>query len=160
MMAASWFTVIDGAIYLSADRDDVRGGLFKSDGTAGGTKLLGDLYPDGEATPHDFAKMGDHVYFGANSQIMSVWLGNRLWRTDGTAMGTELVHPDVVTGRFTQFVPIDGLLYFAASLTDGMELWTSNGTEVGTTQVKDIFQDYLLIISNQFPSLELAILLI
>jgi ELWxxDGT repeat protein len=130
--------VIDGAIYLSADQGDVGGGLFKSDGTAGGTELLGDLYPDGTATPHDFAKMGTHVYFGANTQHMGTYLGHRLWRTDGTAAGTELVHQDVATGRFTRFVPAEGLLYFAASLSDGMELWTSNGTEVGTTQVKDI----------------------
>ncbi len=131
-------TVIDGVAYLSADRGDVGGGLFRTDGTAAGTELLADLYPDGSGVPHDFAKMGEHVYFGANSQVMGMHLGNRLWRTDGTAFGTTLVHPDVVTGRFTPFVPVGGRLYFAAELTDGLELWSSDGTAVGTTQVKDI----------------------
>lgn len=133
--------VIDGTIYFSANQGDVEGALFKSDGTAVGTELLVDTHTRVSGKPHDFAKLGDHVYFSARSEFMGTDLGYRLWRTDGTALGSEIVNQVVTTGRFTPVVPAGGLVYFLASLlpTGDLELWRSDGTDVGTIQVKDIF---------------------
>ena len=85
--------------------------------------------------------MGGHLYFVARTEAEGI----ELWRTDGTAAGTQLVH-DIQPG------PGHGVPWVGASLTafggrvylqaddgvTGMELWSSDGTGGGTALVEDI----------------------
>jgi ELWxxDGT repeat protein len=75
--------------------------------------------------------------------------GDELWKSDGTEVGTTLVK-DIFPGVSTYFGPyssspsdltnVNGTLFFTAyDSTVGQELWKSDGTEAGTTLVKDIF---------------------
>lgn len=71
--------------------------------------------------------------------------GYELWKTDGTAGGTELVR-DIRSGSSGSYpgetAVITGMLYFAANDgVDGEELWRSDGTSNGTYMVKNIRPD-------------------
>jgi ELWxxDGT repeat protein len=47
--------------------------------------------------------------------------------------------PDSNGGKVSDLVMVGTTLYFAAADANGTELWKSDGTAVGTVQVKDIF---------------------
>ena len=62
--------------------------------------------------------------------------GQELWKTDGTATGTELVK-DIVPGKLgsgiSQLTEVDGTLYFVAvDPVHRYTVWKSDGTEEGT----------------------------
>jgi ELWxxDGT repeat protein len=65
--------------------------------------------------------------------------GNKLWKTDGTSMGTTLLKTFSATSVFN-FMEISGkLLLFVDNDGDGkIELWRSDGTSAGTVMVKDL----------------------
>ena len=82
--------------------------------------------------------VNDSILFRAGIQGQ----GNELWKSDGTASGTELLK-DIRAGSGssspTQFTVMGDHLYFVA--TDGVhgkELWKSDGTTTGTVLVHDI----------------------
>ena len=91
---------------------------------------------------YNFTTLNGAVYFVANDGIT----GYELWKTDGTPAGTTLVkdiNPGIngiaTGGAQPLMVAMNGYLYFAASTAaNGEELWRSDGTEAGTTLVKDI----------------------
>src|SRR5215213_1555835 len=129
--------------------------MWKSDGTRKGTKIVKDIVPGpGDSGAEDF------VSIGSRTTLFRAWHadhGEELWKTDGTAKGTTLVkdinrdlppgarcdqsdcgipkgwsHPDTPTA-------MGNTLFFAADDgKHGVELWKSDGTEKGTTLVKDI----------------------
>jgi ELWxxDGT repeat protein len=126
-----------------------RWALWKTDGTASGTLRLHDyvgsyfegpqplVIPFGPAPP---AALGGIVFFLANDGLS----GLELWRTDGTAAGTQVVR-DINPGPGGAFASPDtptvvgGSLYFSArDGVHGFELWKSDGTAVGTTLVSDV----------------------
>src|ERR671912_257258 len=129
--------------------------LWKSNGTKSGTKIVKDIVPGpGVSDPEDIVSTAPRTTF------FRAWdrnHGEELWKTDGTEKGTKLVkdinpdrrpgarcdqgdcgipkgwsHPDTVTvmGKQVFFAADDG--------KHGVELWKSDGTEKGTTLVKDI----------------------
>src|SRR5262249_29711301 len=72
---------------------------------------------------------------------------NELWKSDGTAAGTVLVKditPGVIVTSIPELVGSNGMLFFVASgpvpgqMFGDSELWKSDGTEAGTTMVKNI----------------------
>lgn len=74
--------------------------------------------------------------------------GDELWRSDGTPSGTYMV-ADIIPGWggvfSASYTPIPQLLTVGNRLffrghneTNGIELWTSDGTAAGTMQVKDV----------------------
>jgi ELWxxDGT repeat protein len=101
------------------------------------------LYSSASSAPADFAAIGAVLYFRAADDPH----GRELWKSDGTPAGTRLVK-DIYPGQdssiadfplHNEMVSLNGLLYFAATDGEtGVELWSSNGTEDGTTLVKDI----------------------
>jgi len=78
------------------------------------------------------------LYFTANDGIS----GFELWKTNGTANGTELVKDisvGLANGVSGYFTAVENIFYFLANdNVHGQELWKSDGTTVGTILVKDI----------------------
>ena len=142
-------------IYFQATTVKYGDELWKSDGTKWGTKLVKDIVPGpGVSDPEDIVSTAPRTTF------FRAWdkkHGEELWKTDGTEKGTKLIkdinpdlppgarcdqgecgipkgwsHPDTVTvmGKQVFFAADDG--------KHGVELWKSDGTEKGTTLVKDI----------------------
>lgn len=113
------FTRFEGEFYFQAN-DGVNGfELWKSDGTAAGTKLVKDINPGSGSSFHyrftEFVAYKGALYFQANDGVH----GFELWRTDGTEAGTVLVE-DIHTlspagnsnpGRFTV---MNDVLYFSS----------------------------------------------
>jgi ELWxxDGT repeat protein len=116
--------------------------LWRSDGTAAGTRLLKEVYPRG----HMIGYRGE-LFFSAFDYTH----GAELWKSDGTAAGTELVK-DIYPGSKGSypyphgseprgFIKLAGTLYFSAGdAAHGRELWKTDGTAAGTKLVADIYR--------------------
>lgn len=118
--------------------------LWKSDGTSAGSVLVKDFGPPSDYGSGELVRVGSTI-FGTASTLAN---GTELWKSDGTTAGTVLVK-DIFPGTSESGAPessnpgsltnVDGVLYFSANDgTHGVELWKSDGTEVGTVLVKDI----------------------
>jgi ELWxxDGT repeat protein len=142
-------------IYFQATTVKYGEELWKSDGTKSGTKVVKDIVPGpGDSGPEDIVSTAPRTTF---FRAWDKHHGEELWKTDGTQRGTKLIkdinpdlppgarcqqgdcgipkgwsHPDTVTvmGKQVFFAADDG--------KHGVELWKSDGTEKGTTLVKDI----------------------
>lgn len=130
----SYLTNLSGVLYF------VNGNaLWKSDGTASGTVLVKNI-----ATGlYDLKAFNNTLYFSGNDGIT----GYELWRSDGTIAGTYLVK-DINVGTNNGLYSLDGYLipptnnvfyFFGNDGSTGNEIWRSDGTNVGTYLVKDIY---------------------
>lgn len=129
-----------GSAYFAASNGQVGNELWKSDGTANGTRLIKDIEPGfAWSSPGNFTAVEDILFFTADGPE-----GLELWKTDGTEAGTMIVK-DIMPGTGgsdpRSLVAVDGLLFFTANTGfagTGRELWVSDGTEAGTHLVKDV----------------------
>jgi ELWxxDGT repeat protein len=133
---ASALAVAGNTLYVAADEfvREVHSTLdnptlWVSDGTEAGTKFLFD--PDGGITgwpsgPRAWATVGDTLYFGSKYYLL-----DRLYRTNGTGAGTQLVAEGVTSNGATALG--------ARVLFSNQELWVSDGTAAGTALLKDIW---------------------
>ena len=94
--------------------------------------------------PTQIASLGGVVYFVALDYAGgSTYANYELWKTDGTAAGTELVR-DIWSGSggdsdIQNLTTFGGKLVFTArDGIHGRELWTSDGTRDGTMMVADL----------------------
>ncbi|MCP3061694.1 HYR domain-containing protein [Myxococcus sp. K38C18041901] len=104
-------------------------GLWTTDGTPEGTRLVGSLgLAELPTAPVSF---GGALYFSA---------GSRLYRSDGTVEGTrELAGLAVKDLGVTTAVEVGGQLFFScASEASGLELCRTDGTSAGTAVVADL----------------------
>jgi ELWxxDGT repeat protein len=119
--------------------------LWVSDGTAAGTTMLKDINPGAGSAFTFSSDPAFHVtnsilYFTATDGTM----GRELWRTDGTAAGTTMVK-DITTGapgtQFGQFINLGNVQIFGvtagSSTAPTFQLWRSDGTNAGTTLIRD-----------------------
>lgn len=129
----NWLRVMDGTLYFMAYTEDHGRELWRSDGTTSGTYMLKDINPGSNDsfhwTPdvfHDELVIvhGDSLYFTADDGGQ---YGTELWRTNGTANGTELVI-DIVPGSESswpnRYFNFGDKLYFTSySEERGRQLW-------------------------------------
>lgn len=138
----------NGTLFFAADNglDGIE--LWKSDGTAIGTTMVKNIRSAGNSSnPHNFKQVGATLYFAADDGASGV----ELWRTDGSEAGTVRVK-NISPGGFNDggnyffngsfpnnLINYNGTLFFSAlTESSGYELWSSNGSDVGTVMVKEI----------------------
>lgn len=143
-----YITEFNGEIYFqAADLTPSFKKLYKSDGTTAGTQVIATNLNGGAGySPESFYVMNGELYFSA----FVSGIGQELFKTDGTDAGTVLIK-DIRTGSSNGmdfnsndinqlFVEYNNELYFRASTNSSIELWKTDGTEVGTVSVKN-FED-------------------
>ncbi len=135
-------TPYGGKFYFFAD-DGVHGReLWVTQGTAATTMLFHEFIPGSEGLVSQanpvMCEADGILYVVASDGTPS---NTALWRTDGTAAGTQVVvsGPSFFTGWVEEMAAHQGNLYFSAfHPTLGTELWRSDGTAAGTYVVRDI----------------------
>ena len=127
--------------YLRADDGTTGLELFRTDGTAAGTRLVKDINTNSDGNPKNLATIGGVTYFAASDGVK----GRELWKTDGTAAGTSLVkdiNPGAPESSPSSLTVVGSVLYFLADDgIHGRELWRSDGTAAGTVLVQDVNGD-------------------
>ena len=133
------WAVFGGMLYFRGD-DGVRGfELWRTDGTAGGTQIVSDIFPGPQSSsPERMVVAGSTLFFEASDGVS----GRELWATDGTSGGTRLVR-DIWPGPFgvgiQAPVALGSVLIFAADDgANGEEPWVSDGMTLGTLMLRDI----------------------
>ena len=130
-------TVWNGRLYFYGTHRGTYG-LFSSDGTPEGTRLVHEPYPRAASTGRSLVPFNGRLYFVAKNNLS----GDTLWSTDGTAAGTRPVREigQIRSEPWSRLTAVGDALYFAASdgTATGYELWQSDGTWEGTVLVKDI----------------------
>ncbi|MBA4106987.1 MAG: hypothetical protein C0485_14660 [Pirellula sp.] len=129
---------VNGELYFTASAGVDDFGLWKSDGIAAGTSLVKNF---DNWRPQNLYNGNGKLYFGAGNDQS----GAELWSSDGTEAGTTTVK-DIgpgssifLTGDSPGFANIGDTIFFVADDgATGRELWKSDGTEAGTSIVKDI----------------------
>lgn len=128
------FTTIGDSLYFGAVTSSSIAGIFKSDGTVGGTKPLKNF--DTTVAPRELVAFNGHVYFNADTDQ-----NNRgdLWMTTdsaGAAAGAVLVKSigSALYSSVLRLTPSGNYLYFLTyEATDGTsQLWRTDGTGTNT----------------------------
>lgn len=100
-------TNVNGIAYFSGIIADAGFGLWKSDGTWGGTQLL-----EENIQPQNLVTVGNSLYFvGTHGGRL------QLWKSDGTAAGTALA--STVAPKVGTLTNVNGTLFFAGSDLSG-----------------------------------------
>jgi ELWxxDGT repeat protein len=136
------FTNVGGTLFFTAKDGSHGDELWRSDGTAAGTRLVRDINPGGDYSfPEALTNLGGTLYFSADDGTH----GQELWRSDGTVAGTRLVRDINPGGDYSfpnQFTNVGGTILFSArDDTHGYELWRTDGTAAGTRLVRNIHPD-------------------
>lgn len=148
--AVDHFTVLnnsDTMVFIARQSTAQGVELFISDGTAGGTTQVKDIYPGSNPSyPLIYHEYNGELFFRASNGIN----GYELWKSDLTSAGTQLVK-DVWVGSSNAvplttygFVIADAGGLMVMPLSDGTtnhgtELWVSDGTSIGTNMLVDIY---------------------
>ncbi len=131
----------------SQDRNGTE--LWKTDGTDSGTGIVADLNPgQSSSNPFNLTPWQGQLVFGATGHDGMGFVGTEPWITDGTENGTALIkniNPGAANSLTTapkpDFTPIGGSVYFVANDGGmGRELWVTDGTEIGTELLDDIYE--------------------
>ena len=119
-----------GSMFFAACGDDHGCGVWASDGTAAGTRLVAPA-SSLDGSPAHFTATAHAVFFVAGPAGSP-----SLWTTDGSAAGTERLAE--LTGPPREITAARAKVFFLAPGTDGEELWASDGTQAGTLQVTQL----------------------
>ena len=98
--------------------------------------------PDKSASsnPRGFARLGNLTLFVADEPDT----GAEVWRSDGTAAGTELVidlqpgKGSAIVNDLPKLISLGNIVLFAAKSDSDTGLWRTDGTARGTTRLTDI----------------------
>lgn len=123
------FTAVGDVTYFTATDPGNGREVWRTDGTAAGTRLLKDIAPGpSTSSPRELTAFAGALFFVANGG---------LWRSNGSTLGTVGLRSDL--SQVDELTPYAGRLYFVAyDDARGQELWSTDGTDTGTALVKDI----------------------
>jgi ELWxxDGT repeat protein len=136
------YAQLNGFIYFTAQTAAEGRELWRTDGTPNGTTLVKDIIPgpasSNAADGYNLFSNGSYLLF----DVSTVTTGNELWKSDGTAGGTQTLK-DINLGPLPSnpdnFSSLNNLVLFVATdVTHGTEVWKTDGTANGTQLLKDI----------------------
>jgi len=112
------------------------GGLWATDGTAAGTRLLADQFTTTRAIP---ATDGRSLWLVASGAAFSSRIS--LWKSDGTSVGTTAISGLPFAESISElgnFAAIEDRLLFTRTSrsSDSHEIWRADGTPSGTVQLR------------------------
>ncbi len=141
------FALVNGMLYFTAQDEEAGRELWRSDGSWDGTVRVRDLLPGAEGSHPDALKaVNGSLFFSSRGEEGR----EELWKSDGTEAGTVRLRDDLPGSRFApgflnpseRRVDLDGTLFLITQLHEGgetgIELWKSDGTEAGTTRIKQL----------------------
>jgi ELWxxDGT repeat protein len=119
---------------------DAAVGLFRTDGTPGGTVRVTTFPTDQFTAGGNLVVVGEALYFTVTRNLQALTT-SQLWRSDGTETGTVKLRDFPAAGNGaipSQLVDAAGTLYF---LVNGFflappQLWRSDGTASGTVLLR------------------------
>ena len=129
---ATDFARVGSSLYFTANDGATGRELWVTDGTSAGTRIVADLAP-GAASSNPSMVVGfkGAVFFTASTGSTS-----GLWRSDGTAAGTQLLTAKVSVSNVVACE--DALLFAGIDQVHGSEPWISDGTSAGTRMIVDL----------------------
>lgn len=131
--------VVGNDVFFSRSTRNEAFELWRSDGTAGGTRLVADVCPGECSGMVDAEAMGARLFFVGFDAAIAGTRG--LYVSDGTVGGTVRLVPAV--GSFvdpTHLRALNGVVLFVADTPGaGRELWRTDGTDAGTMLLADIY---------------------
>lgn len=134
-------TAVGNRLFFIHNNDEPEWSLVVTDGSRSGTRFLR-RFP-GE--PHDLAAFRGKLFFASGPGTADDepgYLGDELWRSDGTRSGTEIVkdiRPGEAGSEPRELTVFKGSLFFTANDgVHGRELWRSNGTAGGTLLLENL----------------------
>lgn len=124
-------TVVGTDVYFQANNGTNGRELWKVNDA--GSVLVKDIYSGTiGSTPGAMQVLNNELYFTAYDAVST-----RLWRSNGTEAGTQLVKAALYNvSNLTVFN--NQLVFIASEGVKGVELWRSNGADEGTALLKDI----------------------
>ncbi|CAA9275684.1 MAG: RTX toxins and related Ca2+-binding proteins [uncultured Acidimicrobiales bacterium] len=136
--SSAWkFGQIGNDVFFLTAQNFSTNGLWKTDGTAGGTVLVKAIGDTVAYSSPPLTLVNGNLFF-----VASQGGGAReLWKTDGTTAGTVMVKDINPSGDSNpnNFKVVGNTLYFSANDgANGVELWKTDGSAAGTVMVKDI----------------------
>ena len=134
---------INGILFFTAYTNSNGVELWKSDGTTAGTIIVKDINPGlSSGSPTRLTNVNGILYFTATQGTEVL-----LFKSDGTQPGTVALNTTAVSnGSYNSFYGFENKLYFMYNgykpgipvTATGIEPWVSDGTNAGTTLIKDI----------------------
>ena len=152
---------IGGQAFFAASSLEFGNELYRTDGTDAGTYLVKDLLEGTESgSSRSLTEFNGELFFLSEFSYLDPAAPpggipetrTGLWKSDGTEAGTLLVKgfdpgilplPAPGTPSPSMHVVNGQLLFFVGDSTTMEELWTSDGTELGTTMVESFFSSGL-----------------
>jgi ELWxxDGT repeat protein len=131
------FALAPDAVYFKGGQPATGCELWRTDGTADGTRMVKEVQPGPGTTPFWLAGLvyaGGLVYFQGCDPVSCT-----LWRSDGTEEGTFDLGVTASSVPGTSCAPFRDMLLFVRNTPEyGPELWRTDGSVAGTRLVKDI----------------------
>lgn len=127
--------IYNDLLYFS---DGKPGGFWVTDGTPENTKMINNIFPIGGITPVGFINYRGKMYFSGFTNTDS-----QIWRTDGTAAGTEMLQPPIAPNlnplQYSYLFLFDDALYFQAWYgSNGQELYMLKENSLGTVEFSPV----------------------
>ncbi|MEM9887752.1 MAG: ELWxxDGT repeat protein [Bacteroidota bacterium] len=134
--------VIGDQVYFSAFTEEYGRELWRYDSQSEQVELMKDISrgSGGSYTSPMFEIEGALLFTAENKQY-----GTELWKTEGTAISTVLLkdvypgsHSGLIGSSYDTYADGKTGFFGAISPRNGQEVWTTDGTADGTTQVKNL----------------------